>query len=412
VPALAGSWRHEGGGFSYVPLKVARAVSWMHLRRQDLRPGPVREINMSTLGGALTDPALAPPVRALVCWNANPAAVAPDRARVLEGLRRDDLFCVVLEQFMTDTARHADYVLPATTFLEREDFPSAFLTFHTAQFVQWTDAVVEPRGEARQEWEIIEQIAERVGVTPAPAPPARWFGKLGVKFAPDRLLDLLLRTGPKGDLFGLRRGGLSIAKLRENPHGIVLAPEQPVGVLKRKVFHRDKRVHLDPPQIAREVAALASINGGDASYPMRLIGLRELRSHNSWMHNVEKLMAADRSHSARIHPDDADGHGIEDGAPCRVVSPHGQIELPAKVTDEIMPGTVAIPHGWGHRGEWRRATASGGANVNALASSEPEDLERLAGMALLNGIPIRLEAVTIEADVADLAGEREPEPVA
>jgi formate dehydrogenase len=350
-------------------------------------------------------------IRAFFVSSGNPVLSVPNGNELESALQQLDLV-VAIDLYVSDTARHADYVLPATTFLEREDFPSAFLTVHTAQFVQWTDAVVEPRGEARQEWEIIEQIAERVGVTPAPAPPARWFGKLGVKFAPDRLLDLLLRTGPKGDLFGLRRGGLSIAKLRENPHGIVLAPEQPVGVLKRKVFHRDKRVHLDPPQIAREVAALASINGGDASYPMRLIGLRELRSHNSWMHNVEKLMAADRSHSARIHPDDADGHGIEDGAPCRVVSPHGQIELPAKVTDEIMPGTVAIPHGWGHRGEWRRATASGGANVNALASSEPEDLERLAGMALLNGIPIRLEAVTIETDVADLAGEREPEPVA
>ena len=173
----------------------------------------------------------------------------------------------------------------------------------------------------------------------------------------------------------------------------MLNPEQPLGVLRKKVFHRDKRIHLDPPEIAREVAALAAGTEADADYPLRLIGLRELRSHNSWMHNVPKLMQGDRSHTARIHPDDADACSISDGDACRITSAHGSIELPVRITDEVSAGTVAIPHGWGHRGEWRRAAAAGGANVNALASSSAEDLERLAGMAFLNGIPVRLEAV-------------------
>ena len=96
-----------------------------------------------------------------------------------------------------------------------------------------------------------------------------------------------------------------------------------------------------------------------------------------------------------IHPDDAREHGIDDGAPCRVVSATGEIELSAKLTDEVMRGVVAIPHGWGHRGGgWRTADAAGGANVNLLASSAAGDLERLVGMAFLNGIPVRLEAVT------------------
>jgi formate dehydrogenase len=89
------------------------------------------------------------------------------------------------------------------------------------------------------------------------------------------------------------------------------------------------------------------------------------------------------------------------------VSANGAIELPAKVTDEVSPGTVAIPHGWGHRGEWRRATAAGGANVNVLASSAPEDLERLAGMALLNGVPVRLEAVAADRRAPASAGATE-----
>ena len=153
---------------------------------------------------------------------------------------------VAIDLYVTDTSRHADYILPATTFLEREDFPSAFLTFHTTPFVQWTDAVLRPRGEARQEWQIIEDIARRIGTVPTSAWPLRALGRIGLRISPRRLIDLGLRLGPRGDLFGLRRGGLSIAKLRRHPHGIRLADRHPVGVLAKKVFHRDKRVTSPP----------------------------------------------------------------------------------------------------------------------------------------------------------------------
>ena len=121
VPALAGSWRHRGGGFSYIPTATAGALDSSVLRRADLSPGPVRTINMARLGTALNDGALEPPVAALVVWCSNPAAIAPDQASVLAGLRREDLFTVVLEQFVTDTAAYADVVLPATTQLEHLD---------------------------------------------------------------------------------------------------------------------------------------------------------------------------------------------------------------------------------------------------------------------------------------------------
>jgi formate dehydrogenase len=216
--------------------------------------------------------------------------------------------------------------------------------------------------------------------------------------SPLRTFELVLRLGPQGDLFGLRRRGLNLDRLRRNPRGIVLSEHLKPGTLAGKIRHRDRRVRLDPREIREEAGRLASANGHDPAFPLRLIGLRELRSHNSWMHNAHSLMTGDRGHAARIHPQDAAAAGVEDGLLCRIVSPHGSIELAARVTEEVKPGTVAVPHGWGHRGGgWRTANRAGGANVNLLASSDPADLERLAGMAFLNGIPVRIEAAPAAA---------------
>ncbi len=344
-------------------------------------------------------------MRAFFVSSGNPVLSVPDGEELEQALDGLELM-VAIDLYVTETTRHADYVLPATTFLEREDLPSAFLTFHTKPFVQWTEPVLAPRGEARQEWQIIDELARRIGTTPASVWPLRALGRLGLRLSPARLIDLALRLGPRGDLFGLRRGGLSIARLRERPHGMVLGDHHPVGVLKKKVFHRDKRVHLDPAEIIAEVRTLEQRATPDPDYPMLLIGLRELRSHNSWMHNAEPLMRTRAPHAARVHPADAAAYGLGDGDTCRIVSAQGEIELPVRATDELARGTVAVPHGWGHSGGWRRAVAAGGVNVNRLASSDPASLERLAGMAHLNGIPVRLEPVADEADRAARADGR------
>ncbi len=108
------------------------------------------------------------------------------------------------------------------------------------------------------------------------------------------------------------------------------------------------------------------------------------------MHNAPTLMRGKRAHGMRIHPKDAAEAGVSDGDTCEVRSPYGRVEVTARVTEEMREGTVAVPHGWGHAGGWRRANAAGGANVNLLTSTAPDDLERLAGMAVLNGVPVRV----------------------
>ena len=344
-------------------------------------------------------------LRALFVSAGNPVLSVPDGDAMERAFGKLDLM-VALDFYVNETSRHADYVLPATTFLERDDVPVAFLGFYTQPFIQSTEPVVPPAGESREEWEVIDELAKALDVKPYSVPPLRAMARAGVRMSPRRLVDTLLRLGPEGDLFGLRRGGLSLGKLRKHPHGIVLADEIPTGVLGDRVRHHDGRVHLAPDDIASEVRRMESANGADPAFPMRLIGMRELRSHNSWMHNSPLLMRGGRTQALRVHPDDAAAHGLEDGGEVRVESKSGAVTVAVKVTDEMTPGTVALPHGWGHRGGWRLANSHGGSNVNVLASGEPEDLEKLAGMAFLNGIPVRLEPVApggAEAAAADTA---------
>jgi formate dehydrogenase len=332
-------------------------------------------------------------MRALFVSAGNPVLSVPNGHELAAAMKELDL-SVAIDIYMSDTARLADYVLPATTFLEREDVPLPFLSLFTKPFINMTEAVVEPAGEARQEWEIIEAISERIGIVPQSIPLARLLGRAGIKLSPRRLVDLLLRIGPEGDRFGLRRNGLSLRRLARSPHGVILGDQLRAGVLGDRIRHSGGRVDLCPDEIVAEVGRIAGREDGDRDYPLRLIGLRELRSHNSWMHNSEKLMAGDRVHRARLNPADAAAAGVVDGGRVRIVSASGEIETEARVTDEVGAGTIAVPHGWGHDGGWETANAAGGANVNLLTSSRPEDLERLAGMAHLNGVAVRIAPVS------------------
>ena len=332
-------------------------------------------------------------IRALFVSAGNPVLSCPDGDSLEEALDQLEL-CVSLDFYVNETNRHADYVLPSPTFYERDDLPLAFLGFYTTPFIQYTLPVVEPAGEAREEWEVIDEIAKRIGIVPFPIKAVRALGRLpGMRPTPRRIVDMMLRTGPGGDLYGLRRGGLNLSKLEKEPHGVVLDEHIPTGVLSDKVRHKGSKLRLAPAEIADEVARLSSVNGHDPSFPLRLIGLRELRSHNSWMHNAPLLMRGGREQPLRVNPKDAEAHGLADGGEARLASKSGSVVVPVKVTDEMTPGTVALPHGWGHKGGWRVANDAGGVNVNLLASSDPEDLEPLAGMAFLNGIPVRLEPV-------------------
>ena len=223
--------------------------------------------------------------------------------------------------------------------------------------------------------------------------PLRWLAKLGVTVTPRALTDLLIRTGAAGDWFGLRRSGLSFRKLTTaEPHGRVLHEFLPVPPLREVIKHPDGKIQLADPRVLAELETLRGQRGpaGD-EFPWRLIGMRETRSHNTWMHNPEKLMPPSRKHRLRISPKDAATIGVDTDDLVTVTSKTGSVTIEVEITDDMTPGAVAMPHGWGHNGSWRRANAAGGVCSNALASRHPEDLERIAAMTVLNGLPVRIE---------------------
>jgi anaerobic selenocysteine-containing dehydrogenase len=340
-------------------------------------------------------------LRALFVSAGNPVLSVPNGAELSSAL--DDLDLMVsLDIYRNETNAHADYILPATTMYERGDFLLPFQALFTTPFKQATDPVISPRGEAREEWtvinELIAALSRRSPLVGAMHLMNAAGARVGRLWGPRQLSDLVVRLGAGGNRFGLRRGGLTYRKLvRDNPHGVVVADGLESGRLRDTVTYRDRKVRLDAPELLAELDRLA-VND-DPRLPLRLIGMREIRSENSWQHNAPMLLRGGRRHCARMHPDDAQERGVAEGDLIRVTSAHGRIELPVSLTDDIKRGVVAVPHGWGHNGSggWTRANAaaatelgSGGANVNALISSNPDDLERLAGMANMTGVPIEV----------------------
>ncbi|KKW66081.1 formate dehydrogenase [Mycolicibacterium elephantis] len=335
-------------------------------------------------------------IRALFVSAGNPVLSVPNGAE-LEAAFGELELSVALDFYVTETSAQCDYILPVTTMYERDDFPYTFQGFQATPFRQATEAVLAPVGEAREEWAILadlaERLARRVPAFTGFAVVRKVLRLFGVDASPRLMMDALVRMSEGGDRFGLRRGGLNMRRLeKEHPHGVVVAPHVRTGVLRQAVGYLPRRVRLAHQGIADEVAKLSRRTVPDG-YPLRMVGLREPRSENSWMHNSPLLMRGDRRQHALMHVDDAAERDIADGDEVRITSPFGTITVPVVTTKDLLPGVVAVPHGWGHKGTggWRLANRAGGANVNQLTSSDPDDVEALSGMAWLTGVPIRVE---------------------
>lgn len=329
-------------------------------------------------------------VRALVTVSGNPCLSTPDAGRLAEALGRLD-FMVSLDIYRNETTRHADVILPGPTALERPHYDISLYRMAVRNVAKWTPAAMPT--EMPQDWRtllrltgvvtgqgpdadvdalddvVAAQLAQRCGVDPA-----------ADRRGPERLIDLMLRAGPYD---------LTLADLEAAPHGVDLGPLRPrvpdvLSTPSGKIELAPEAITVDVPRLAAE---LARVPGED----LVLIGRRQLSSNNSWMHNLEPLVRGGNRCTAQVHPDDAARLGLTDGEPARVCSAAGEIEVPVEVTDEVRPGVVSIPHGWGHGGPGTRTTvAAGNAGVNSNLLADATLIDALSGTSVLNGIPVRV----------------------
>lgn len=392
LTVLTGNLDRRGGMvFGHPMVDLESASSQFGRGRWRTRVSGVPELNGTAPLACLPEEITTPgpgKLRALFGLSSNLVTSAPGSAETPAALEQLDLM-VWLDPYLTETSKLADWVLPPTLWLEREQMPMFTQSQSTVPNAQWVAPVVEGAGESRDDAWIIDEICRRIGVNPVAVPGAQLLGRLGIRPKPRHLIDLALRLGKHGDLFGLRRGGLSRKKLMATEGAVKLADTCPTGVLASKIKHADGLIHLGHAEMRAEADRMT---GEVTTTGLRLFTIRETRSHNSWLHNVPRLMAGDRQCRAQLHPDDARAAGVADGDHVAITSPWGRITVDARVTDEISVGSVGLTQGWGHTGGWRTAIAAGGASYNLLTPTDPAEVDRPSGNAFFNGIPVTVTA--------------------
>jgi len=360
LPALVGAWRDRGGG-------ILGPTSWAAYSAldQEALAGPqpdTRAVNMVRLGHALTE--LDPPVHALVVYNSNPATTAPDSTRVMRGLARDDLFTVVLEHFLTDTARYADVVLPATTQVEHVDLVPSW--GHT--YVTYNEPAIAPVGDALPNTEIFRRLAGAMGFD-------------GEAFeATDEELARAALAGARApldtiDFERLREVGWAEADLPEDFRPFADGGfGTPSGRLR--LWSDGLPPGFDPPP-------------GDDE-PLALVTAKSAHHFlNSTYANLPRHLAGEGEPLLDLHPDDAAARGIADGDVVRVSNARGEVVARARLGDVVRPGVVALPSGW-----W--ASRSPGATM-ANALTTPELTDRGGGGAFHSA---RVEVAPVREPVA------------
>ena len=306
-------------------------------------------------------------IKSLLVSGANPVMSMPNGPALPQGFAELDLM-VSLDLYVTETNAHAHYILPVTTALEREDINQFFMNHMVRPFAQYAPAVIPPIGEARMEFDILRDLAARIGRDAA-------FGNM----TPFEMADAGLKAGTEG---------LSLDQLKSEPHGVMIERGRWAFDFKQRMGTEDGLIQLWLETVSAEIARLRAEPPRNPA-ELRLINLRRLRSINSWMNNVDRLA---RSNDPRllIHPDDAAARDIEDEMAVALASQWGRIEAIAQVTDEVRPGCVAYPHGRGNRGGWKRAAERPGANLNEVTPSTPDMAEQMSGMSYLEGFTVEV----------------------
>jgi anaerobic selenocysteine-containing dehydrogenase len=337
-------------------------------------------------------------VRALITLAGNPARSTPNSGRLEAALESLD-FYVAFDLYLNETTRHADVILPPPSPLQRSHYDLAFYQLSARNIANYSPAVLPLEPGQQDEWRTLLRLAGVVAgqgpgvdidafdrmvalevVRREVADPEAFLAELEPRVGPERILDAMLRVGPYS---------LTLADLEAAPHGIDLGPLEPR--LPEVLRTPSGKVELAPPEIVADVERLRAALSRRANGGMVLVGRRQLRSNNSWMHNLDLLVRGKEQCTLHVHPDDAARLGLTDGEPARVSGRAGEVAVPVEVTDAVMRGVVSMPHGWGHDADgtaMTTAAAHAGTNTNVL--SDELVLDAVSGNAVFNGIPVEV----------------------
>lgn len=330
-------------------------------------------------------------IRSLVTFAGNPVLSTPNGRQLDTGLATLD-FMVSIDFYINETTRHANIILPPSSPLERDHYDIVFHLLAIRNTAKFSPALFQRSPETLHDWEILKELASRLETR------GGRLGSIKRSFAksflsPNRMLDLGLRFGPYGSKLNPFSKGLTLRRLKKAAHGIDLGPLQPC--LPGRLRTANKRIDLAPKALLNDIARarlalreLPSHSNGD----LLLIGRRQLRSNNSWMHNYDRLVRGPDRCTIMMNTEDAAQRGLTSGQNASVRGKTGSITLPVEVSDEVMPGVVSIPHGWGHGRsgvELGVAVKHAGESINDVTDDSAVD--PLCGTAAFNGTLISVE---------------------
>jgi anaerobic selenocysteine-containing dehydrogenase len=321
-------------------------------------------------------------IKAMLTLAGNPVLSTPDGPALDRALGSLD-FMAAVDIYVNETTRHADVILPPTTALERDHYDLAFHVLAVRNTARFTPAVFPKARDQRHDWEIYREIALRTSARLKQKQPLknRVVARARLSTSPTFLIATLLR---------LSRSGVLMSDLRKHPEGVDLGPLR-AGQLPDRLQTRSHRVDAAPELILADLTRLSAQVAPEGD-ELLLIGRRHKQNCNSWMHNSERLNRGQARHQLLIHPGDLAARGLEDGAVVTVRSRVGSVNVEVQATDDMMPGVVSLPHGYGHQHDGvllERASKVVGVSINDL--TDPERLD-ISGNAAFSGVPVLVEA--------------------
>jgi anaerobic selenocysteine-containing dehydrogenase len=402
--AVTGNLDEPGGSmFSSPAIDVRGTVGGFGAGRGSFGRWKSRVRGFPEFGGELPSAVLAEEmltegkgrIRAMITIAGNPVLSTPNGEQVDRGYASLD-FAVSIDFFINETSRHADIILPPVSPIQRSHYDLALYLTAVRNVAKYSPAPFPLKEDELDDWQILTELTCRLA--------ARRHGKLSKQYitarasqkaGPERVLDLGLRLGEYGKRFNPLGTGLSLAKLRKSPHGVDLGPMQ--STIPAVLPDKHGAVDLAPDLFVEDLERLASRFLGTgaalAERQLLLIGRRQLRSNNSWMHNSQRLMKGKERCTLMINPEDAERIGVKAGEKVTVSSRVGQVTAPAELTGDMMPGVVSLPHGFGHGREGVQlevATRRPGVSVNDL--TDDQFLDVLSGNAAFSGVPVTVKA--------------------